>query len=79
MNFHIEHHMFPTAPCYNLGWLYTAMQHDLPLCPVSLIAAWTEIAAILRRQAAVPSYQHVTPYSAARITVSKRHSTPTQS
>jgi fatty acid desaturase len=30
MNYHIEHHMYPSVPCYNLPQLRNTMKHDLP-------------------------------------------------
>jgi len=59
MNYHTEHHMYAAVPCYNLGKLHQAIKHDLPPCPVGLYATWQEIAAIQRKQAADPTYQHV--------------------
>lgn len=58
MNYHTEHHMYPTVPCYRLGALHRAIRHDLPPCPRGIVACWREILAILRRQEADPSYQH---------------------
>ena len=57
MNYHIEHHMFAAAPCYNLGRLHKAIKHDLPPCNVGLIATWKEIGSIIEKQKADPSYQ----------------------
>jgi fatty acid desaturase len=59
MNFHTEHHMYAAVPCYNLGKLHRAIKHDLPPCPVGLVATWKEIIAILRRQQVEPNYQFV--------------------
>lgn len=30
MNYHIEHHMYPSVPCYNLPMLRETMKNDLP-------------------------------------------------
>ncbi|MAE66268.1 MAG: hypothetical protein CMJ18_18510 [Phycisphaeraceae bacterium] len=57
MNYHIEHHMYPAVPCYNLGQLHAAIRHELPECPHGLIAAWRQIIGILRRQREDPKYQ----------------------
>jgi fatty acid desaturase len=59
MNYHTEHHMYPTVPCYNLRRLHRAVKHDLPACPRGLAAAWREIFVILRRQKENPTYQFV--------------------
>ncbi len=59
MNFHIEHHMYAAVPCYNLGKLHAAIQHDLPKSPVGLVETWREIIAILRRQKTDPAFEYV--------------------
>ena len=61
MNFHIEHHMYAAVPCYRLGRLHKAIEHDLPPSPVGLVATWREIVGILKRQKEDPSYQHIPP------------------
>jgi fatty acid desaturase len=58
MNFHIEHHMYTQVPCYRLGALRRAIQHDLPAAPLGLLATWRQIATIQARQARDPCYQH---------------------
>lgn len=59
MNFHTEHHMYPTVPCYHLPRLHAAVKSDLPPCPRGLLQTWREIAAILEKQKADPKYQYV--------------------
>ena len=59
MNYHIEHHMYAAAPCYNLGKLHAAIQRDLPPSPTGVVAAWREIIPILQRQMIDPTYQYV--------------------
>ena len=59
MNYHIEHHMYAAVPCYRLGRLHKAIQHELPPSPVGLVATWREIVGILKRQKEDPSYQHI--------------------
>ncbi len=59
MNFHIEHHMYAAVPCYNLGKLHRAIEHELPPTPNGIIAVWKDIAAIQKLQAENPEYQHV--------------------
>jgi len=58
MNFHTEHHMYAAVPCYKLGKLHRAIKHDLPHCPVGIVAVWKEIASIQKLQIENPSYQH---------------------
>ena len=59
MNYHTEHHMYPTVPCYHLGRLHRAVVADLPPCPHGLVQTWREIIAILRKQRDDPAYQHL--------------------
>ena len=66
MNYHIEHHMYAAVPCYKLGKLHELIKDDLPYCPVGLVATWTEILGILRRQKLDPRYQYVAALPARR-------------
>jgi fatty acid desaturase len=61
MNYHTEHHMYPSVPCYHLGKLHKAIKHDLPPCPAGLVATWQQILEIQRRQREDPDYQYVAP------------------
>jgi fatty acid desaturase len=61
MNYHIEHHMYAAVPCYKLGKLHRAIQHDLPPTPVGIIATWQEIIPIVNKQNVDPTYQYVPP------------------
>ena len=45
MNYHIEHHMFPLVPYYNLPSLHQEIKEDLPAPSPSIFAAYTENAA----------------------------------
>ncbi len=65
MNYHTEHHMYPTVPCYRLGKLHRLIRHDLPPCPRGLVTTWREIAAIQARQEQDPDYQHAPPVANA--------------
>jgi len=66
MNYHIEHHMFAAVPCYRLGRLHRAIEHDLPPSPHGIIATWQEINAIQKIQETDPDYQHVAPLPTSR-------------
>ena len=57
MNFHIEHHMYAAVPCYRLGRLHKAIEHDLPPSVVGLVATWREINETMQRQKVDPDYQ----------------------
>lgn len=59
MNYHTEHHMYAAVPCYKLAALHAAIRHELPPCPVGILATWREIAAIQKIQKTNPKYQHV--------------------
>lgn len=50
MQYHVEHHMFPAVPFYNLPRLRRAIEHDLPPAPHGLWATWMEILPILKKQ-----------------------------
>lgn len=67
MNYHAEHHMYASVPCYNLGRLRMAILSDMPPAH-GLIGAWREIISILRRQKNDSRYQMVyaLPSPAAR-------------
>lgn len=50
MGYHIEHHMFPMVPYYNLPKLHALMKDDCPPAYPSLWAAWREIIPALKKQ-----------------------------
>lgn len=56
MQYHIEHHMFPAVPFFNLPRLRRAIEHDLPPARHGLIDLWREILTIRRRQVEDPTY-----------------------
>lgn len=68
MNYHIEHHMFPTVPFYALPKLHEAVKHDMPRTYDGLIDAFREIIPALLRQVKNPRYFVVRelPQGAAR-------------
>jgi fatty acid desaturase len=59
MQYHVEHHMFPAVPFYNLPALRKAIEHDLPPAPHGLWATWREIIPVLRKQRENPDYVFV--------------------
>jgi len=59
MQYHVEHHMFPAVPFYNLPALRKAIEHDLPPAPHGLVATWREIIEVLRRQHKDAGYYYV--------------------
>ncbi|MDZ4817235.1 MAG: fatty acid desaturase [Verrucomicrobiota bacterium] len=56
MNYHVEHHMYPGVPFYNLGRLREAMKADLPPCEKGLWNTWKEIMETVKRQKEDPNY-----------------------
>lgn len=51
MQYHLEHHMYPGVPFYNLGKLRNELQEHLPEATHGLIATWREI--LKQRRAAL--------------------------
>ena len=56
MNFHIEHHMFPTVPFHALPALHEVVKSDLPPVYPSFRATYREIVHAARAQAKDPSF-----------------------
>ena len=59
MQYHIEHHMFPAVPFFNLPKLRKAIENDLPPAPHGLRATWKELLEIHRQQQTNPNYAFV--------------------
>lgn len=56
MNYHIEHHMFPMVPFYNLPQLHALIKNQCAPTPQSLWAAYKEIFPAIMRQRSDPTY-----------------------
>ena len=56
MNYHVEHHMFPLVPYYNLPRLHEVVKADMPPAYTSLFDAWRELVPAVLRQVKDPSY-----------------------
>jgi fatty acid desaturase len=56
MNYHVEHHIFPTVPYHALPKLHEAIKGDCPPPYPSSIAAYREIIPALLRQLKDPTY-----------------------
>ncbi|MCR4282236.1 MAG: fatty acid desaturase family protein, partial [Bauldia sp.] len=65
MNYHVEHHMFPTVPYHALPKLHEAMKADTPPPYPNILAAYREIVPTLARQVKDPAYHVVRPLPAA--------------
>ena len=70
MNYHVEHHMYPAVPYYNLPKLRKAIESDLPIAPQGLIATWREIFKTLRHQKQDPAYYAELVYPAKPVSSS---------
>lgn len=56
MNYHIEHHMYPLVPYYNLPKLHELVKYDSPPPYGGLGEAWREIIDAVRKQAKDPAF-----------------------
>ena len=56
MNYHVEHHMYPSVPFYHLGKLRQAIAADLPPATRGLWRSWAQMLPILWRQRRDPGY-----------------------
>jgi fatty acid desaturase len=61
MNYHIEHHMFPMVPYYNLAALHEEIKRDCPPAYPSSWAAFKEALSAIYRQRKDPGYLPVRP------------------
>ncbi len=56
MNYHIEHHMFPTVPFYSLPALHREIRHDCPDPYSGVFEAYREMIPALKRQLRDPRH-----------------------
>jgi Na+-transporting NADH:ubiquinone oxidoreductase subunit F len=61
MNYHVEHHMFPTVPYYNLPALHREIKAFLPPPRPSMFAAYRELFHALREQRRDPGWELAVP------------------
>ena len=59
MQYHVEHHMFPAIPFFNLPRLRKAIGADMPVAPHGLWDTWRGIMEIHRAQQMNPDYAFV--------------------
>jgi fatty acid desaturase len=55
---HIDHHIYPQVPSYNLPKLHKLLQHDLPQ-PLSMAECWYEMFAVAREKNVRPNNEFV--------------------
>ena len=67
MQYHLEHHMFPAVPFYNLPKLRAAIAQDLPAATHGLLATWRELFEIRRRIRENPEYRFVPDFPLHRV------------
>ena len=56
LEYHIEHHMFPQVPWYNLPKLHNLIKDQLPKPNNGLISAYIDIVPVIIKQAFNPNY-----------------------
>lgn len=56
MQYHLEHHMYPAVPFYNLPKLRKAIENDLPPAPHGLVATWQEMLSLRKRFISDPTF-----------------------
>ena len=59
MQYHLEHHMYPAVPFFNLPKLRAAIEDDLPPATHGLYATWKELLMIRRRVLDEPGYEYI--------------------
>ncbi|MAE67051.1 MAG: hypothetical protein CMJ18_22550 [Phycisphaeraceae bacterium] len=59
MQYHVEHHMFPSVPFFNLPRLRKVIERELPPARRGLRATWAHILEVRRRQQADSDYYYV--------------------
>jgi fatty acid desaturase len=57
MEYHVEHHMFPQVPSYNLKKLHELIKSQMPPARKGLWGAYNEIIPALIKQAKDPDYK----------------------
>ena len=57
MEYHVEHHMFPQVPSYNLKKLHELIKNQMPPARKGLLGAYKEIIPALIKQAKDPNYK----------------------
>ena len=77
MNWHLEHHMFDSIPCYNLKKLHNTIAHDMPKVR-AFFSAWKEMLEIKRQQQLDPNFEFDTPVPSATNIINGKNATLTE-
>ena len=59
MQYHLEHHMYPSVPFHNLPKLRQALEHELPLATHGLLATWKDMLKIRQKMLADPAFKYM--------------------
>ena len=59
MQYHLEHHMYPAVPFYNLPKLRKAIEWDLPPATHGLVATWKDLFALKRKFLSDPNFVYI--------------------
>ena len=59
MQYHLEHHMYPAVPFYNLPKLRKAIEHDLPPATHGLYSTWKDLINLKRKFRTDPNYKYI--------------------
>ena len=57
MNYHTEHHMYPSVPFYNLKYLHNDVKNKMPKILNGIYNTWKQILKIQKIQRKDPSYK----------------------
>ena len=67
MEYHLEHHMFPMVPSYNLKKLQTIIKDQIPKPFPNLFSFYKEIIPVIIKQATDPNYNFNTNIPSSKL------------
>ena len=76
MNYHLEHHIYPTVPYHALAGLHERLEDQMPPAHPSVVAAYGEIVPTLLRQSHDPNYYVRRALPPAGDAVAAEHGSP---
>ena len=59
MQYHLEHHMYPAVPFFNLKQLRKELESDLPVATHGIVATWKDLLQLRKRCIADPDFVFV--------------------